>query len=157
VIRLGRPADAEAVAGVHVRSWQKAYDHVFPHERLAALRVAERVETFRQWPPLVAEVAGRIVGFVGVGPSREADADGELYAIYVDPDHWGSGVGRKLIAAGEARLREGGHADAILWVLDDNPRARRFYEAAGWTLDGTTRRGEHLGVETHEVRYRKQL
>ena len=51
-------------------------------------------------------------------------------------------------------LRERGYEEAVLWVLDDNPRARRFYEAGGWRLDGARRRGEHLGVRTEEVRYR---
>jgi RimJ/RimL family protein N-acetyltransferase len=59
--------------------------------------------------------------------------------------------------AGEARLRELGHRDVILWVLEENPRARRFYDAAGWQLDGARRPIEVLGVSVPEVRYRKQL
>lgn len=74
-----------------------------------------------------------------------------------DPDHWGSGVGRELISAGEKRLRELGHVDAILWVLEDNPRARRFYERAGWNDDGGRRSITFLGLEVPEVRYRKQM
>ncbi len=52
---------------------------------------------------------------------------------------WGTGAGRLLMSAFVERLRESGFEDATLWVLDDNPRARRFYEAAGWTLDGGSR------------------
>jgi GNAT superfamily N-acetyltransferase len=157
VIRPGRAEDARAVARVHVETWQQAYDHVFPRERLDAISVEDRVRFWQPETSLVADVAGTIVGFVSVGPSRDPDADGELYAIYVHPTHWGTGVGRALMEAGEERLRELGHRDVILWVLADNPRARRFYEAAGWFLDGTERSGEHLGVRTREVRYRKQL
>jgi GNAT superfamily N-acetyltransferase len=97
-----------------------------------------------------------VVGFVSVGASRDADASGELFAIYVEPDHWGTGVGGDLLAAGEQRLRELGHTDAILWVLEDNPRARRFYERAGWSRDGARRPITFLGVEVPEARYRKQ-
>ncbi len=54
-------------------------------------------------------------------------------------------------------MRELGYTDVILWVLEDNPRARRFYEAAGWTLDGTRRPIEIFGIEVPEVRYQKKL
>ena len=157
MIRPGEPDDAEGIARVHIRTWQAAYAHVFPAERLAAMSVDARAEQWRRWPPIVAEDDGEIVGFVSVGASRDDDAEGELYAIYVDPTRWGTGVGRELIAAGEARLRELGRHDVVLWVLEDNPRARRFYEAAEWRLDGARRPIEFFGVEVPEVRYRKRL
>jgi GNAT superfamily N-acetyltransferase len=106
VIRPGTPADAVAVARVQVRTWQAAYAHVFPAERLAELSIERRADQWRGWPPLVAVADGVIVGFVSVGARRDDDAGGELFAIYVDPEHWGTGVGRELIAAGEERLRE---------------------------------------------------
>ena len=92
------------------------------HDVRGAPRVELRAPQWRDWPPLLAESGDVTVGFISVGASRDADADGELFAIYVDPDYWGSGVGRKLMAAGEERLRELGHVEAILWVLADNPR-----------------------------------
>jgi len=140
---------------VQVRTWQVAYAHVFPPERLAELSVEGRTAQWREHPPLVAQVGRTVVGFVSVGECREGDADGELFAIYVDPDHWGCGVGHELIAAGELRLRELGHRDVILWVLEDNPRARRFYEHAGWYHDSERRSITFLGLEVPELRYRK--
>ena len=140
-----------------MRTWQAAYAHVFSAEQLGGLSVERRAEMWRETPPLVAEADGRVIGFVSVGASRDDDAEGELFAIYVHPDHWGTGAGRELIAAGEERLRELGHSDVVLWVLDDNPRARRFYEVAGWKVDGTTRPIEIFGIEVPEVRYRKRL
>jgi GNAT superfamily N-acetyltransferase len=157
VIRTGTAADAAAVAGVHVRTWQAAYAHVFPAEQLAELSIDQRAGQWRDRPPLVAEREGIIIGFVSVGASRDEDGCGELFAIYVDPDHWGKGVGCELIAAGEERLRHLGYTEAILWVLDDNPRARCFYERAGWYHDGETRPIEIFAIEVPEVRYRKQL
>jgi ribosomal protein S18 acetylase RimI-like enzyme len=157
VIRPGTREDAETVALVHVQTWQAAYAHVLPHDQLMALSVEDRAAMHRRSPPLVAEVEGKIVGFVAVGRTHDERGDGELYAIYVHPDHWGSGVGRALIEAGEERLRELGHRDAHLWVLADNPRARRFYEAAGWSTDETERRIEAFGFVLDEVRYEKRL
>jgi ribosomal protein S18 acetylase RimI-like enzyme len=91
-----------------------------------------------------------------VGPSRDETAVGELYAIYVDPDDWSRGAGRALIARAEERLAED-YGVATLWVLEGNPRARRFYEAAGWQVDGARQAVERLGASPAEVRYRKRL
>lgn len=160
MIRQATVADAGAVALVHLETWRVAYAHAFPREALADMsveRVEARTELHRRSPPLVAEQDGEIVGFVSVGSGIDPGTDGELYAIYVLPEHWGKGHGRDLIAAGEQRLRELGHRQAVLWVLEDNPRARRFYELAGWRFDGSRRPIEFFGVEVTEVRYEKRL
>lgn len=157
MIRPGTAADAEAVARVQVETWQAAYAHALPHDELMALSVESRAEMHRRNPPLVAEVEGEVVGFVAVGGTHDLDGDGELFAIYVHPDHWGAGFGAALIEAGEQRLRELGHRDAHLWVLQDNPRARRFYEIAGWTDDGVERTVNMFGFDVPEARYSKKL
>jgi ribosomal protein S18 acetylase RimI-like enzyme len=98
-----------------------------------------------------------VIGFVSVGASRDDDAAGELFAIYVHPNHWDTGAGRALMQAGEAELASQGHHHVVLWVLDDNPRARRFYELAGWNADGAARVIEMFGMSISEVRYAKEL
>ena len=158
MIRPGTADDAAGVARVQVETWQTAYAHALPAEQLEKLSLKEAVERHRRWPPeFVAEHDGEILGFVGVGKSRDPDTDGELFAIYVHPNHWGTGVGRRLIQAGEEELRKLGHEHAILWVLDDNPRARRFYELAGWSPDGAAREIHIFGFDVAEVRYAKRL
>jgi GNAT superfamily N-acetyltransferase len=150
VIRPAAPEDAEAVARVQIASWQAAYKHLFRREQLGAIPLDERTSFWARFPPIVAEVEGKVVGFVAVG-------NGELYAIYVDPRHWGTGIGRELLHAGESRLRELGHSSAFLWVFEDNPRARRFYEAADWSTDGATKDAELFGMAGPVVRYTKTL
>ena len=158
MIRLGTPDDAEGVARVHVETWQAAYAHALPQAQLQALSMEEAVERSRRRPPtFVAERDGEILGFVSVGASRDPGTDGELFAIYVHPQHWGTGAGRALIEAGEGELLRLGHHDAVLWVLDDNPRARRFYELAGWSPDGAAREIHVFGFDVPEVRYAKRL
>src|SRR5215218_4770646 len=153
MIRQARPEDSEAIALVHVRGWQAAYRDVFPREALTGLSVEQRAQMWRGQIAsgraiIVAEENAVVQGFAAVGPPQDEELEGfgELYAIYVEPSLWGRGIGRKLCAAAEEALRRGGFREAILWVLEDNPRARRFYEAGGWRTAGM-RTIEILGVE----------
>jgi len=162
IVRPATPADAERIEHIRIRGWQLAYRHVFPAAALDALeldpaRWRRRLEHPPPgWATLVAEARGRVVGFASTGPSRDEGGIGELYAIYVDPDDWSRGTGRVLITAAEARLAVE-YGEATLWVLEENLRARGFYEAAGWRGDGGRQVVERLGVAAPEVRYRKLL
>jgi ribosomal protein S18 acetylase RimI-like enzyme len=140
---------------------------VFPAERLDGLEaIRERRQRF--WhetiesPPdrthtLVAQQLAEVVGFASLGRSRDDEALGELYAIYVLPAAWGGGAGPALMAEGLERLRGSGFQEAVLWVLEDNPRARAFYQRSGWALDGQARAETFLDTFVGEVRYRIAL
>ena len=162
-VRKATPADAAGIADVQERGWQAAYRHVFPAEELDrggfihADRWSERIDRPPAgWSTFVAERDGTVVGFTSVGPSRDETGIGELYAIYVDPEQWSTGTGRALIEQAEEQLRTG-YGEVTLWVLEDNPRARRFYERAGWAPDRVTKSDVRWGVRAPEVRYRKVL
>lgn len=151
-IRREEPDDAEAIAGVHIRSWQAGYAGLMPDEVLRRLNVRAWAQRRRDlgtadpehpFTTLVTEVDGVVTGFTTFGPYRNnqdrADLDpryGEIIAIYVDPARWGTGTGRALLAAARAGLTERGWAEYRLWVLAGNDRARRFYERAGLSPDG---------------------
>lgn len=164
-IRRAEWDDCAALAGVHVRSWQATYRGAFPDEFLDALEPADRIPTWEhhlgddRTSTLVAEVDGRLVGFVLVGPERSAEGPtvGEVYAIYLEPDTWGRGIGRQLMAAAEDLLHRQGYGEAVLWVLDSNTAARRFYERVGWRHDGGVKAEPIFGQEATEVRYRRRL
>jgi GNAT superfamily N-acetyltransferase len=99
-------------------------------------------------------------GFIYIGASRDDDAPahvGEVMTFYARPEAWGTGVGRALMTRALVELREMGFTEAMLWVLDTNPRARRFYELAGWSVDGGTKHQLWRGAEFDEVRYRISL
>ena len=61
------------------------------------------------------------------------------------------------MAATLRALADEAFAEATLWVLDTNERARRFYEAGGWRLDGADKVDTIGGVGIREVRYRRPL
>jgi ribosomal protein S18 acetylase RimI-like enzyme len=168
-IRPARMEDVPEIAVVHVRSWQAAYRGLLPQAYLDGLDPGQRTG---QWElslsaadshggTLVADAGGRLSGFVSYGPARDDDADsrraGEIYAIYLMPAAWDEGIGRQLMAAALGRLGEAGFDQALLWVLDSNARARRFYEAGGWHAEGAAKRDDSFGVPMTEVRYRRSL
>jgi RimJ/RimL family protein N-acetyltransferase len=161
-VQKATAADAVAIETIRVSGWRTAYRHVLPADELDAMEVdASRWRSRLEKPPTgwstaVVGAGGPVVGFASVGPSRDEKGIGELYAIYVDPPHWSTGAGRILLEWGEAQLRSE-YVEATLWVLEENPRARRFYERAGWAPDGARKAEVRWGVRAPEVRYRKRL
>jgi GNAT superfamily N-acetyltransferase len=107
----------------------------------------------------VADEGDEIVGFSAFGAARDEDAGGagEIYALYVDPDRWGSGVGRELLRDSRRRLVAAEFSEAILWVLRGNESAERFYEADGWHRDGATREEDPYGPRVEVRRFRRSL
>lgn len=170
-VRPAIPADADAIGLVHVRSWQSAYRDTMPRDYLGGLDPAQRSQVWRaileKAQPSLGGVlvagaeGGGITGFASFGPSRDSDTDprvtGEVFAIYADPDAWGTGAGRALMGGAVAELARLGYADAILWVLDANDRARRFYVLAGWEEDGARKTDGSRGFDITEVRYHRTL
>jgi GNAT superfamily N-acetyltransferase len=109
---------------------------------------------------LVAVLDGRVVGFATVGAERtegEPSASGELYAMNLDPDVWGRGIGRALLHRATEELVRLGFPDAVLWVVPENQRARALYESDGWHADGAVAAEEILGVTVTDIRYRKEF
>jgi ribosomal protein S18 acetylase RimI-like enzyme len=161
-IRNANVTDAAGIAAIHVRGWQAAYADALPADFLSSISVLERT---RRWEErlssgtvvLIAENDdGEMVGWLSLGDSRDSDADysvGEVYAIYVDPKHWGEGIGSGLMTEGHSILAAG-HVRITLWVIESNARARAFYERRGYTLDPSRDRiSERGGVSVRELRY----
>jgi GNAT superfamily N-acetyltransferase len=145
-IRLATVDDADAIAAVHVRTWQAAYAGVLPASFLSSLDVRRRAKRWRasltdEQPPAATFVAldDGVVGFVSVGPDRADAGCGEVWAIYVDPPSWSTGAGLALLRRAVEHLAGAGFAEIRLWVLEQNPRARRFYERYGFVLDGESK------------------
>ncbi|WP_328779475.1 GNAT family N-acetyltransferase [Streptomyces canus] len=161
-------ADCDRVAEIRVRGWQSAYRGLIPQSYLGAMSVARDAERHRtrfgqgdgSVVNLVAERYGEVMGWACHGPYRDGEArtaDAELYAVYVDPRRYGTGIGHALLLEALWNRTAVGHERMYLWVLKDNTRARRFYERAGFEADGTEEPFEADGVPVPEVRYARTL
>jgi GNAT superfamily N-acetyltransferase len=144
LIREATPADAAAIARVHVESWRTTYRGIVPDDYLARLSHEGRECTWANalrgagdagagTAVFVAEDdAGQVVGFASGGVERGGDPRyrGELYALYLLDTQQRRGLGHRLVGAVAERLARDGVGTMLTWVLADNP-ARRFYAAIG--------------------------
>jgi ribosomal protein S18 acetylase RimI-like enzyme len=166
-IRDAVPGDALAVAAVHVRAWQVSYRGLLPDEHLDGLRSEQRAAGYVFDSPdpdvprtiLALDGHGAVGAFATFGSSRDADAPdaGEIMALYVDPPHWGAGMGRALTAEAESRLAADGCREIVLWVLVGNEQAQGFYRTLGYVPDGGHRHEDVYGVAAEVIRYRRAL
>lgn len=165
-IREAKVSDRLEVAGVHVRSWQAAYEGLLPADLLSGLRAEDRAARYTFGETSIVDPVTKvaidddaIVGFVTCGTYRDPSRSdyGEVYALYVDPKYWKRGVGRELMASAKDYLLRMPFSKAYLWVLEGNQRAMAFYESGGWIADGTVRREIIGGVHVDEIRYECDL
>jgi ribosomal protein S18 acetylase RimI-like enzyme len=171
LVRPAGAADAEDLARVRISSWRAAYRGIVPDAVLDGFDPAAEVVTWRRRLAAVTDVwtgvafvaeppaRPRLVGFVTTGAARHADEAGlgEVWAIYVDPDAQGQGVGRALMEAGIRDLTMRGFGEAVLWVFEANAPARAFYARLGWMPDGAAKPLAIGGAAPIELRYRRRL
>ncbi len=166
-IRSGRPEDARAIARVLTEAREVAYRGVLPDAAVDWMRTQldtakwERILRARPsglYGIAVAEVGNQVAGYADWGHEREGDSRGEvgeLLSLFVLPELWRKRIGTQLLAFAERKLRDLGYRGAVLWVLEDNQRGRRFYERAGWAADGSSRDIELGACFVRQLRYRR--
>jgi mycothiol synthase len=102
---------------------------------LETISTREREPWFDPAGFLVHERDGRVAGFCWTKVHPEEDPPvGEIYVIAVDPDFEGLGLGRALVLAGLDHLAGQGLTIGMLYVDEDNTRARTLYERLGFVL-----------------------
>jgi RimJ/RimL family protein N-acetyltransferase len=165
VIRKALPEDAHEYASCHISSWRSAYKGIVPEEYLNNLSVETRAERLRQNLREAKEVLfncvtyeNKIIGILVISKSRDEDKPnaGEIGAIYLIEEFWGKGYGRQMMNYATDTLKHMGYNEIILWVLEENIRARRFYEKCGFGFDGT-KKEITIGKPLIEIRYALNL
>jgi GNAT superfamily N-acetyltransferase len=136
LIRAALLNESDALADIQRRASVAALAHIFPPEKypypVEAIRQRWRDALDEGRTPLVYEEDGQMLGVALTGPEW-------LDGLYVVPERWGSGTAVALHDAALEGLRADGSEHCHLWVLEENRRARRFYERLGWRLNERTR------------------
>lgn len=133
VIRDACEADIGALATVASRSYRAGFAHILSEAELARADAAHFRDRFaRDWPLTRLVAAGDVIrGFC-------CQSEGHVHMLFVDPDHFGSGLGQDLLVDAEQR------GARTLECFADNHRAIAFYERCGWHVDRRYER-EFLG------------
>lgn len=143
---------------LHALGWRAAYRDSIPADYMAREITDERwVPVFRQnygegrYHGLLLYDGEQPLCCATYGPARvdqsagdticdfsspDLAAWGELVSLYSHPDHWGQGYGSVVIEEVLSRLSAAEYPGCFLYVLQENDRARRFYEKHGFTWDG---------------------
>ena len=138
-IRAARPTDAPELAAVHDATWISTYQGLIPVVELTRM-VQRRGPTY--WQKLAARRSsnllvlvfdGTIAGYTSFGAnrSRRIPTAGEIYELYLRPDHQGLGLGKTLFSRARKTLRANGLQGLCVWALDANETAVEFYRGLG--------------------------
>ena len=161
VVRSAVAPDAQSIAAIHHSGWTRTYRGLLPAVYLDTLsydacltRWTSALTEGSAVDVLVAEVDGRVVGFVAAGQSTDPDATaaGEIWDLWVDSSSRSHGVGAELLAAALDVLATR-HVAALVWVLEANARGRAFYAREGSVRDGLSRTSQVAGGRMTDVRY----
>lgn len=145
VIREAIENDAVSIGIVYTESWKSAYKGMIPDEYLNQLDSEKRAERFKRdlveyknTYYYIAESDGKVIGVLALHKSRDLDLEqaGEINSIYLLPGYWNKGFGKQMMAFAVEKLKKLGFSLISLWVLEDNQRAKAFYEKSGFIKDG---------------------
>lgn len=132
--------DVEGIIDVKIRGWKAAYQGIISNEYLDKMKEEQFEERLRMYfhdcNRIVYQEKEKILGFCMYGERQNQkegylDYDGEICALYVDPEYKRKGIGRQLLQYALSDLKENGKHKVILWCLDKNIPSRNFYKAMG--------------------------
>ncbi len=148
--------DADLVGYIHSTAWKQAYNEMFPIEYLEEDTPQTRTNEFLEacnnnginyYIIFEDEIAVGIVKVI-----FEVNKVCEISSLYILEEYRNRGYGRQVIAYMSDVLCQ---QYICLWVLEDNVKARRFYENNGFVLTGKIREIKR-GKSCRQLQYMKE-
>ena len=131
-IRPVRPDEQEALVDIWLRAVRATHDFLTEEDiqgLLALVRDPALLEAVELW--VVEDGSGAPAGWMGLSGAK-------VEALFVAPEHHRRGLGRALLAHAAAQ-----HPELTVDVNEQNPGARRFYEALGFEVEGRSELDDH--------------
>ncbi|MGN0413467.1 MAG: GNAT family N-acetyltransferase [Lachnospiraceae bacterium] len=149
--------DRMIISKIYEESWKYAYKGIIPQHYLDSIPEGRWVSNIDNplWKTLVCIDNGKIVGTSSFCKSRFVQFRdcGEIISIYLLPEYMGKGYGKVLMESIISELKKQGYKNLFLWVLEDNIRARHFYEQFGFLQADDFLEDNIGGKDLREVRY----
>ena len=126
----------DAISRIYALSWKTAYKGIVPQQYLDELSEtnwSDKLSDNHLCDSFVLIVDDKYIGTSSICPARDESMQGwgEIISIYLSPDYYGRGYGKLLLDTVISELVKLGYNKIYLWVLEDNMRARSFYEKYG--------------------------
>lgn len=160
LIRKVKYEDIEQIVDINIKDWKKIYKGIIDDDILNNL---DRDKKIKKWKKsynsgnvIVAECTEKIVGYCRYdenATSDNIDIDSEIIALYVDCEKIGNGIGKKLVEYVVKDLKNKNKSKMIIWCLEKNYNARKFYEKMGGKLLTNEKFFEKEGRKYKEVGY----
>ena len=147
MIRSAVLDDVSRIAEIKVSGWRYAYrDILSDYELFAKRQVIKTIEGIKsrlqdEAEIIVYEEEDIIKGYAWYGVTDEAEGNDtyEIYSIYIQPEFTKKGIGSELLRAIETKAERLQRDKVVLWVLEKNHNAIRFYRKNGYAEDGMVR------------------
>jgi len=163
-IRKAIPEDAYDFTGCVISSWQSAYKEIVPKDYLENMLVEKekRVEKYKNEIKNTGDrgyycvmYAERMIGIIIINIQHNEDKSsiGEIWAIYLIEEFCGKNYGKILLNFAINELKSMGQKKIILWVFEENHRARHFYEKNNLSYNGIKREVDKYGKPLIELQY----
>ena len=138
MIRYYEEKDIEQVAKIITEDWKISYKGIIDDEYLKNLDYKDKEKSIRekyQKQKSIVLEEGYIKGYSRFGKNRDEEKElGELYALYVKADERGKKIGERLLKKTADILSKRGYKEMVIWCLEENKNARKFYEKMGGKL-----------------------
>lgn len=164
-IRRAEPKDFSAMAQTVHAAWRQAYkDLISPVDMERFTDDSRRTELYKarytdNWDSFVVFADGAVRGVcMAEGYDEKGFFDTAIiHQLYIHPDFQHFRLGRKLLSHTLRNLRGKGYKHAVLFVMEGNASAIRFYERFGFKADGFRQLNEGMTAESYGLRYRIEL
>ncbi|MFL0268022.1 GNAT family N-acetyltransferase [Candidatus Clostridium radicumherbarum] len=162
LIRYANLNDTDILGKIHSESSREGFKGIIPDYILNDIFSIERrtkrfISEISEGSPRTAVVfeKNEPAGLISFGKCRSGINDKlwiEIWRVYLTPKFWGRGVAKELIEWGINEIQKENFSNIELWVLEENIRARKFYEKMGFKHDNTVQI-TNMGKELKELRY----
>ena len=159
LIRTAKYEDIEKIVDINIKDWKKVYKGIIDDNILNNLNKHEKIEkcrkNYNEGNVIVAEKNGTILGYCKYDDNvvYENNIDSEIIALYVDCDNFGNGIGKELLEYVKKELKSKNKTKMIIWCLEENKNARKFYEKMGGSILADEKYYEKNGKKYREIGY----
>lgn len=155
--RVTKDDDPFEISKIYEISWKYAYQGMISQNYLDNIPKGKWADSINRVGinSLILIECDRIIGTASFCESRweKYNDYGEIVSLYLLPDYIGKGYGRLLLDKCIEELKQCGFSKVLLWVLEDNHRAKKFYEKNGFISSGVFLDATIGGADVREVLY----